>query len=82
MDAYDKYKENWDKLVDSILGDSTPSKQLSLIVDELEDTIKLEIVSDNKDNNFIKSITNLIRFINELQYPIIKNYLNSKISKI
>ena len=50
----------------------TPSKQLSLIVDELEDTIKLEIVSDNEDNNFIKSITNLIRFINELQYPIIK----------
>ncbi|KHC77137.1 hypothetical protein I503_06100 [Candida albicans SC5314] len=83
MNAYDKYKENWDKLVDSILGDSTPtpSKQLSLIVDELEDTIKLEIVSDNEDNNFIKSITNLIRFINELQYPIIKNYLNSKISK-
>ena len=25
MDAYDKYKENWDKLVDSILGDSTPT---------------------------------------------------------
>ena len=57
MNAYDKYKENWDKLVDSILGTPPhPSKQLSLIVDELEDTIKLEIVSDNEDNNLLNQL--------------------------
>ena len=82
IDAYDKYKENWDKLVDSILeSPSSNQSNLNLIVDELEDTIKLEFVSDNGNNNFIKSIINLIKFINELQYPTIKNYLNSKISK-
>ena len=77
LDCYSLYKTKWDNLIDLILD---KSQKVDLVYDEYEDSMVMS-VTESTSKYFIKSITNLIKFINELEYPIIKNFINSKISK-
>ncbi|RCK62388.1 hypothetical protein Cantr_09156 [Candida viswanathii] len=77
LDAYASYKTKWDGLVDLILG---ANQKVGLVYDEYEDSMVLSL-GEPIPGSFIKSITNLIKFINELEYPTIKNFINSKVSK-
>ncbi|EMG50180.1 hypothetical protein SBY92_003692 [Candida maltosa Xu316] len=76
LTSYAKYKEGWDKLADTMLKEN---KVIELNFDEDNDTMHLQV--SEAEGPFIKSAYNLIKFINEVKYPSIKNYINSKLSK-
>lgn len=77
LDSYSFYKTKWDNLVDLVLA---KNQKVDLVYDEHEDSM-IMVVSESNSRDFIESVTNLIKFINELEYPTMKNFINSKISK-
>ncbi|RLV95386.1 hypothetical protein JA1_000916 [Spathaspora sp. JA1] len=74
LEVYSQYRKHWDELIDVIL-----TKTVEFNQDDLQVSIKLV---DSSDPNWLKSAIRFIQFINELSNIPIKQYLNSKLSKV
>ncbi|KAG2736644.1 hypothetical protein G9P44_000734 [Scheffersomyces stipitis] len=83
LESYSKLRSQWDSLVDKLLSPKHTKFKLTLVDDKFADydSISLVLTEDETSvTGFIKSVRNLLEFINFLQLDTLKHYLNSKIS--
>ncbi|KAK6459940.1 hypothetical protein DFJ63DRAFT_315816 [Scheffersomyces coipomensis] len=82
LDNYTTYRNKWDQLIESVLS-SKSNHEVELIDENLDiDFISIKVTSGSSSGNFIKSISNVMTFINYINNESIKQYLNSKINKL
>lgn len=82
LSVYAEYKTKWDELIDRMFH----SHEIKLVYNgggsnNEEDDEQLEM-KEVEGTDFISSLINFVTFINKINHAQIKNYLNSKISKL
>lgn len=74
LSIYADYRTKWDELIDRLFSIC----EVRIVKDEEEETEIKEV----EGTDFITSLINFVTFINRINHAPIKNYLNSKISKL
>ncbi|CAK9437312.1 uncharacterized protein LODBEIA_P16900 [Lodderomyces beijingensis] len=76
LEKYAQYRTKWDKMVDGIFtNEEVELKECK----EEEGEVSLDV---QQGEDFIQSLTNFIKFINKVNVPNIKQFLESKISRL
>lgn len=78
LNVYANYKMKWDKMIDSSFSNN---HEIAIVKYDVDDEEEMEI-RETEGTDFITSLINFVKFINKIHHTPIKNYLNSKISKL
>ncbi|KAI5964396.1 hypothetical protein KGF57_001069 [Candida theae] len=78
LSVYANYRTKWDEMIDAIFNNQ---QEVDIVKEDDVDSEEMEIKL-TKGTDFITSLINFVKFINKVNHPPIKNYLNSKISKL
>ncbi|KAI5970662.1 DSL1 [Candida margitis] len=80
LSVYADYRTKWDGLIDQIFnGYEITVVNKEKEEEEIEDEFEIKEV---KGTDFISSLVTFVNFINKINHTPVKNYLNSKISKL
>ncbi|WLF78900.1 protein transport protein dsl1 [Lodderomyces elongisporus] len=91
LDTMGRYRDSWDLIVDRIFNANNKSDEIKIELlerkageeDVDEDSVEIKIVQAFDSNkSFLSSLSNFIKFINAVNVPSIKQFLESKISKL